>query len=200
MLRHSVKQMEQMQGANVGVDGAVHADRACATAASAQAGINVGGRRCSRSSAATTRPRPTPPASTSWCARASTRTACPRCSRSCSPNARARPRRVEHVVHRPPARGRSRSRRRADQIAQINPAIIRTLTNELARVQRLQGSRARAACAGRPARSAAGVASGKPLDDTGHEAARTRSAARAVVSSTSACVIGVDRQSACRDS
>ena len=47
--------------------------------------------RSSRSSAATTKRRPTRRASKNWFARASTRTACRRCSRSCSPSVSRQP-------------------------------------------------------------------------------------------------------------
>ncbi len=74
VLRHSVKQMEQMQGANIGVTIGCILTSICNNGIG-QAGVNGRGRRSSRSSAATTRRRPTPPASMSSCERASTPTA-----------------------------------------------------------------------------------------------------------------------------
>jgi predicted Zn-dependent protease len=54
--RHSIKQMQQQQGANIGVTLACVLTSVCSNQAS-QAAIQVGARRCSRSSVAAMRPK-----------------------------------------------------------------------------------------------------------------------------------------------
>ena len=128
VLRHSVKQMRADAGRQLRRDDRVRAHGSLQQRASRRRESTSPDRRFSRSSAGTTRRRPTRPASTSWFARASTRTGCRRCSRSCSPSAQNKPDGARRVVHGPPARGETASRPRETRSPQINPAIIRTLT------------------------------------------------------------------------
>ena len=139
VLRHSVKQMEQMQGANLGVDGRLRADGRLQQRARRRRESTSPARRCSRSSAATTRRRPTRPASTSWFARASTRTACRRCSRSCWPSAKP-----GHGARRRGSRitrsRKSRIQATRDQIAADQPRDHPDADANTQSVQRFQGA------------------------------------------------------------
>ena len=108
--------------------GRLRAHRACATAGIAQAGINVAGSGGVRE----VQPRRRSPGRRRRRRRAGSRGHQPerhaaRCSRSCSPSVSRSPRRSRRGSRTTRSR-KAASRRRADQIAKINPAIMRTLT------------------------------------------------------------------------
>ena len=106
-------------------DGVVRAHEVC-NPASAQAGVKSAADCSSRSSAATTKRRPTRPASKSWCAPGSTRTACRRCSRSCSPNARsARRRSITLFTDHPLEEDRIAAYARPDRAISIRRSFAR---------------------------------------------------------------------------
>ena len=84
------------------------------------------------------------------------------------------------------------------QISQINPAIIRTLTNDS---RAFQDFKARVRALPAPVAQRARRGSLAARRSTTPDTRRTNaSAARAVVSSTSACVSGADRESGARGS
>ena len=119
--------------------GRLCADRASATAGSAQAGINVAGAavfaKFSRDDEAQA-----DAAGVDELVRAGINpNGMPEMFEKLLAERQARPVGARDVVHRPPARGRAASRRRESGSPQINPAILRTLTDEHARRSTISG-------------------------------------------------------------